>query len=75
MESNEFEELTECCSCGAPLGGTEHDAFRVDDALVCYDCAVRRGGLYDTRQGRWVMEPDVSDLPQGHRSRPRDPKM
>ena len=75
MELDDNEELTECCNCGAPLVGMEHDAFRVEGALLCYDCAVQRGGILDRRQGRWIIEPDVSDLSDRRRPGPRDAEM
>lgn len=34
------------------------------DAWLCFDCAVRRGGVYDSEEDRWTTAPNVADLPQ-----------
>jgi len=64
------EELLEvCASCGLPitLGAETTYAFG-PSSILCPACATRRGGVYDAERDRWVVEPDVADLPDERRS-------
>ncbi len=55
-----------CASCGAEVLSTERPfAFETCDgepAVLCYACAVARGGSYEEPHDRWVRAPDVVDL-------------
>jgi hypothetical protein len=33
-----------------------------DDAFLCLECALKRGGVFDEDTDRWVVPPDVEDL-------------
>jgi len=63
MHRSEAEEMVECAACGATVDtrGTSCFAFGSESAL-CFDCAVGRGGRFDSGQDRWVEAPRVSDL-------------
>jgi hypothetical protein len=68
MRDDEVEEpegeLSESCSlCGGTiLGGAEPGFAFGLESVLCWSCALRRGGRYDGELERWVGAPDVSDL-------------
>jgi hypothetical protein len=70
MDTGENEELTECCECGAEVVPAIDSAYVLDGAVLCFDCAVRRGGDYDAEEERWTVAPRVSDLPDERRPHP-----
>lgn len=63
MESFDDTSAPErCADCGADLESGER-AFAVsDDSVICYACAVRRGGAYDELHDRWSPAPMTDDL-------------
>jgi hypothetical protein len=72
MPSQEFNELTSCCLCGAPIADDDTDrSFAAsDDDVLCFECAVGRGGVYDALHERWTVPPSVSGLPDERRAHP-----
>ena len=71
MHSQEWNELTECFDCGATVAPATDRAFAMsDDAFLCFDCAVRRGGVYDLDGELWTVAPDVSDEADERRRHP-----
>lgn len=38
-------------------------AYGPDGEVLCYGCAIVRGGVYDEIHDRWLKPPDVSGLP------------
>jgi hypothetical protein len=68
MEEAELEELESCYDCRAVLSRSGEASYLVNDDLVlCFECAVRRGGLYDSRHDDWTVPPNVADLPDERR--------
>jgi len=64
MAPDEDELADLCASCGAPLTVGAERAFAFGPSgVLCEACAARRGGVYDSRYDRWVVEPDLSGLP------------
>ena len=60
MHKEEFESLAECADCGRTIDPALDFVFAMaDDAFLCFDCAISRGGLYDAEEERWVVPPDV----------------
>jgi hypothetical protein len=52
-----------CAACGASVMEGASRGFALGGPnVLCWECAVRRGGRYDARQDRWTVSPDVSDL-------------
>ena len=54
------DSASNCADCGAsslarsfPLG---------NDSILCWDCAVRRGGQFDAELDEWTTSPDIADL-------------
>jgi hypothetical protein len=66
MHSSEQAQYEICASCGTELLASERAyAFErapLEDAVLCYECALARGGAYDEIHDRWTKAPDVSDL-------------
>ena len=63
MHREEFEGLVSCAACGATIVSTTYRAYACGTStVVCWDCAVTRGGRWDDSQERWAEPPRVSDL-------------
>lgn len=66
MHSSEEAQYEMCAGCGTELLPAERAyAFEravSEDAVLCYSCAIERGGEYDERRDRWTKGPDVRDL-------------
>lgn len=55
-----------CADCSDELDPELNRGFSVGpDAVLCFRCAVARGGSWDERQERWVIEPETGDLGEG----------
>ncbi len=53
-----------CAECGASLWEDMGRAFSfAPHRYLCFECATRRGGLYDPGLENWMMPPDVRGLP------------
>jgi hypothetical protein len=65
------EGLGLCMDCGQELGVDPSHAF-VDEAGVelCWDCALKRGGVFDEGADTWRVLPDVTGLPDERRPQP-----
>ncbi len=66
MHRSEEAQYETCASCGTELLPAER-AFAFEravseDAVLCYSCAIERGGAYDEVYDRWTKSPDVADL-------------
>lgn len=72
MDSEEFEEgLGECANCGAIIAeGTDPGFPFGENSMLCFECAIRRGGEYDSSEDRWVVLPSVSDLEEQEQHHP-----
>jgi hypothetical protein len=71
MEREELDELVDCSDCGTTVSPSEDAVFLLDDERVlCFECALRRGGSYDADTECWVLTPDTNDLPDERRPHP-----
>jgi hypothetical protein len=69
MDIDEADGLTECWACNVTISESSDPVFPFGEAgLLCFECAVQRGGAYDAKQERWLRPPDVTDLPDERRS-------
>lgn len=66
MHRSEIQNLATCALCGAELSvaGDRRYAFG-SDGVLCYACAVERGGVYDELHDRWTQDADTSGLERG----------
>jgi len=57
------EDTVTCADCGATLWASSDTDFPLDEERVlCWHCAVRRGGRYDLERECWRPPPNVLDL-------------
>jgi hypothetical protein len=63
IELNDDDELATCIDCGAAVFTDVDRSFTCSaDEVLCFDCARRRGGVFDEHEDRWVVPPDVGGL-------------
>jgi hypothetical protein len=62
MHRSEAGFIRPCADCGAPVEQEERVFGFGADAVLCWECALRRGGAYDSEEDRWTVEPGVTDL-------------
>jgi hypothetical protein len=71
MNQHEWNEPTVCCDCGASIWPEVARAFACSpEAYLCFECAERRGGVFDATEERWIVAPNVADLPDERRPHP-----
>lgn len=64
MRRSEASEYEFCADCGAEVHVSRDRTYALDAARVlCFACAVKRGGAYDEQHDLWVESPDLADLP------------
>jgi len=52
-----------CSACGRDVGFFAADSYEDSTGVVlCPACAIKRGGVYDPEQDRWLVPPKVGDL-------------
>jgi hypothetical protein len=63
MHREEAERLSPCADCGAEIDPRVERAYAFGSAgVLCWECAVRRGGMYDGQRETWTTPPRVGDL-------------
>ncbi len=71
MDREELEEELICADCGALFWTNAYPAYLWGESgVLCFECAVKRGGEFDAELDRWVCEPNVGDLPDERRPHP-----
>jgi hypothetical protein len=63
MHRSERATYIACADCGTELspGGERGFAFGAR-GMLCFDCALRRGGRYDDNFDHWHHKPFIDDL-------------
>lgn len=61
MHRSEAVEYEVCASCGTEVRSAER-AFAFEESVLCYECAVKRGGAYDETHDRWEVAPSLEGL-------------
>ncbi len=57
------EVSAECGLCGARISLASGRAFEFGaENVLCFDCALERGGRYDEARDVWEVSPDLSGL-------------
>ncbi len=67
MHRSESRELLCCVACGAVVDTREGVYNFGMESMLCFSCALGRGGVYDAAHDRWTQNPDVSDLAEPER--------
>jgi len=63
MHRSESEDLANCAACGCEIAAGRDRAYEIGgNGVLCFSCALRRGGSYDEREDRWRTAPDISGL-------------
>ena len=63
MRRSEFQRVEMCVVCGGDMRADLSRGFVFGSrGLLCYECAIQRGGRYDERHDVWVDEPRTDDL-------------
>jgi len=63
VHRSESNTLVSCLDCGAELRpGPDRGYTFGADGVLCFDCALRRGGRYDELRERWSEDPRIDDL-------------
>ena len=63
MEGENLERI-ECADCGELMEELAPAFESLDGSIIlCFECATRRGGLYDAERDEWVEPPELSDVP------------
>ena len=64
MEREEWENTQPCAHCGARATADAERGFAFGVGnLLCWSCAIERGGRYDAEHETWTVSPNVADLP------------
>jgi len=59
----ESADLAACADCGETVSPLVERVYLFGtESVLCMECAVRRGGVYDGADDRWLPEPSVDDL-------------
>jgi hypothetical protein len=59
----ELEDQTSCADCGALISRAGERGFAFGESeVLCFACAERRGGSYDSDEDRWTRSPSLSGL-------------
>ena len=63
MEREELDIHQPCAACGALVAEGLSPIYEFgDDGVLCWDCALERGGRHDAEHDRWIVVPDTIDL-------------
>lgn len=63
MHRSEELELESCAECGAEVHTARGRSYALDaERVLCFACALRRGGSYDDRHDTWTEAPDLAGL-------------
>lgn len=63
MQGEELDNVGECADCRVLLAYDRTPHFDFGEAgVLCFECAMRRGGQYDGLKDTWTIPPDVTGL-------------
>ena len=54
--------LVRCVACAVDFVTGADPSYAFGASALCWDCAIRRGGVYDADADSWTEAPSVSDL-------------
>ena len=64
MDIEEAEPIGVCVACGKSIAASTARAFAYGEGdLLCWSCALERGGVFDDEREDWVRAPDLGGLP------------
>ncbi|MDH3520473.1 MAG: hypothetical protein OEM49_08460 [Myxococcales bacterium] len=63
MHRSEVQLIGPCGDCGAEIRLDAERAFTFGArGVLCWECAIRRGGRYDEARDSWIEVPRIDDL-------------
>ena len=62
MNGGDPDERLSCGACGSLLDPGDRVYAFGSGGVICFPCAIQRGGTYDDGQDRWTQAPDVSNV-------------
>jgi hypothetical protein len=63
MHRSEDRELVSCALCGAEIRPATDRAYQITSrSVLCFDCALERGGRYDEVRDVWSTLPRADDV-------------
>ena len=63
MDPSEATQGARCAGCNEPVTVSGDKVFAFgEQAVLCYECGVARGGHHDEVHEKWTSPPDVDDL-------------
>jgi hypothetical protein len=63
MHDAEANAIAICSQCSEEISPELERAFLLGpDEILCYECAVARGAIYDDVNETWVVAPDSSEV-------------
>ena len=63
MRRTEVEEFESCSECGSDVHASRDRTYAIDaERMLCFACALRRGGSYDEGHDFWKQAPDLEGL-------------
>jgi hypothetical protein len=70
-DDDDLEGLLDCIDCGTTVAPERDRAFSItDEVVLCYECSVRRGGVYDSDRDQWAIAPSLEEIPEEKRPSP-----
>ena len=74
MHTEDWNELCNCAICGAVISPAIDRTYSITpEIVVCWDCALQRGGSYDVEKDRWLVAPNVPELAAEETARASSP--
>lgn len=71
MNSEERSGIVDCIECGTSVDTAFDRPFAITDEIVlCFSCANRRGGAYDSDKEKWTVAPRLEEIPEERRPHP-----
>ncbi len=63
MDISQAEQEQRCAACGVHITTSGNRVFEFgEQSVLCYECAVSRGGVHEEDYDRWTSPPTVGDL-------------
>ena len=63
MRRSQHEDVLPCVGCGVETAVAVERGFAINaETVICFECAVQRGGRWDEERALWSSEPDVVGL-------------
>lgn len=63
MHRTEARDLACCSDCGAEIHMAQDRTYAFGaESVLCFACAIRRGGSYDEQHDVWQQAPELGDL-------------